>query len=147
MANVDNAHLTTSNSILYSVLAHYVRLCTYARRRLLCSELCRHNVRLPTRGPLEFALMRLHCISLFEPSPTKFQDLLFRGQGTQSILFSQKIFLSTNLKKTLFQKIITRFLPHSRVLFCTFYRSKLESDIVALSLGHNGNQCCCETTT
>ena len=46
VANADNAHLTTSNSILCSVLC--VRFCAYARRRLLCSELCRHNVRLPT---------------------------------------------------------------------------------------------------
>ena len=32
-----------------------------------------------------------------------------------------------------------------RVLFCTVYSSKLESDIVALSFGHNGDQCSCET--
>ena len=45
VANADNAHLTTLNSILCSVLC---ALCAYARRRLLCSELCGHNARLPT---------------------------------------------------------------------------------------------------
>ena len=46
----DNAHLTTSNSIICSVLC---ALCAYARRCLLCSELCRHNVRLPTSKATE----------------------------------------------------------------------------------------------
>ena len=32
-----------------------------------------------------------------------------------------------------------------QVLFCSVYRSKLESNIVALSLGHNGDRCSSET--
>ena len=34
VANADNAHLTTSNSLFFP---HFVRLCAYARRRLLCA--------------------------------------------------------------------------------------------------------------
>ena len=34
-----------------------------------------------------------------------------------------------------------------RVLFCAVYSSKLESDIVALSRGQNGDQCSYETRT
>ena len=34
-----------------------------------------------------------------------------------------------------------------RVLFCAVYSSKIVSNVVALSLGHNGDQCSCETRT
>ena len=65
VANADNAYLTTLNSILSPFFAHSVRLCTYARRRLLCSELCGHNVRLPTGG----SITCWHLMALFFIEP------------------------------------------------------------------------------
>ena len=46
MANAGNAHLLTTSKIGYyaSFFAHYVELCAYAHRHLLCSKFCGHNV-------------------------------------------------------------------------------------------------------
>ena len=75
-------------------------------------------------------------------------------------LFSCKNFFVGTLdpQKNFYTKIVYTKIPDLwyiscsgllRVLFCAVYNysSMLESDIIALSLGHNGDQCSCENRT